>query len=81
MIDLEAFKSSIGFLKGDMIRVLPNPNKDETFNSDFIGEFGVIMYFDYECGCGQSYPNDPMIGIQFSNGQMEEFWKEEIQAT
>ena len=51
---------------------------DETGNKSYLGQYGKIKYFDYVCGCGQSYPNDPMIGIEFNNGKIEEFWKEEL---
>lgn len=63
---------------GDMVCVLNNPNNDETFNMDFLGQEGIVKYFDYDCGCGQSFPNDPMIGIEFPNGEREEYWKEEV---
>jgi hypothetical protein len=61
---------------GDMIIVLENPSNDETFNKWYVLKNGIIIYF--ECGCGQSYPSDPMIGVKFSDGKIEEFWKEEI---
>jgi len=51
---------------------------DETGDKNFLGKSGVVMYFDYDCGCGQSYPDDPMIGIKFPDGEIEEFWKEEL---
>jgi len=63
---------------GDEVLVLSNPNNDDTFSGKYIGLKGQVKYFDYDCGCGQSYPNDPMIGVEFSNGEVEEFWKEEL---
>jgi len=63
---------------GDSVQVLNNPNNDETFACQHIGLKGQVKYFNYDCGCGQTYPHDPMIGVEFSNGQMEEFWKEEV---
>ena len=63
---------------GDSVKVSNNPNNDETFNSTFAFKSGVIIYFEYECGCGQNYPDDPMIGVLFKCGKVEEFWKEEI---
>ena len=50
---------------------------DETGDKDYLGLSGTVVYFDYLCGCGQS-PGDPMIGVQFSSKEVEEFWKEEI---
>lgn len=50
---------------------------DDTGAVEFLGQLGQVLYFEYSCGCGQSFPNDPMIGIQFSE-QTAEFWKEEL---
>lgn len=49
--------------------------------SDLIGERGVVEYLEYVCGCGQVYPHDPMIGVRFALGFLEEFWAEELGAT
>jgi CarS bacterial SH3 domain len=54
---------------------------DETANRSFLLKLGVVVYFDYECGCGQTYPQDPMIGVRFPNGKVDEFWREELKAT
>ena len=51
---------------------------DETGEESFLGKSGTVIYFDYDCGCGQSYPDDPMIGVKFADEEIEEFWKEEI---
>ena len=67
------------FRIGDRVIVLDNPNKDDTFNYDFVGRIGVVEHFEYDCGCGQSFPEDPMIGIRFSDKTIGEFWKEELQ--
>jgi len=63
---------------GSPVIVLNNPNCDESFNSDFIGMKGHVVFYEYDCGCGQTFPNDPMIGVLFSNKKIGEFWKEEI---
>lgn len=63
---------------GDKVIILDNPSKDETFDKKFIGKEGTVEFFEYDCGCGQTYPNDPMIGVQFSNGKVAEFWKDEM---
>ncbi|KNB60914.1 hypothetical protein [Chryseobacterium sp. Hurlbut01] len=67
------------FCIGDKVLILSNPNKDVTFLNEFSGKKGTIIYFDYNCGCGQAYPNDPMIGVEFNKGEIEEFWKEEVE--
>jgi hypothetical protein len=69
---------SAPFHIGDRVKVLNNPNNDETFDTQFAFKSGVIVYFEYECGCGQDFPEDPMIGVRFKTGIVEEFWKEEI---
>jgi hypothetical protein len=51
---------------------------DETANSSYLFRRGVVEYFNYSCGCGQTYPGDPMIGVRFANGETEEFWREEL---
>ena len=66
------------FKVGEEVLVLNNPNLDCTFDEQYVGKIGRIVHFDYECGCGQSFPADPMIGVMFSDFQIEEFWKEEL---
>lgn len=66
------------FKIGENVVVLNNPSNDETFGKKFVGRKGMKAFYEYDCGCGQSYPNDPMIGVKFSNGKIAEFWKEEI---
>lgn len=43
-----------------------------------IGQAGTVEYLEYSCGCGQSYPKDPMVGVRFEDGRLEEFWPEEL---
>lgn len=52
---------------------------DETGDKGCLGKSGKVTHFDYDCGCGQSYPDDPMIEVQFDDGKIEEFWKEELE--
>jgi hypothetical protein len=53
---------------------------DETGDEQFLGKEGRVIYFEYDCGCGQTFPEDPMIGVLLGN-RTEEFWKEELAAT
>ncbi len=64
------------FRIGDWVRIVRF--SDSTADAGFLRKRGRVLYFEYSCGCGQSYPDDPMIGVQFENGTAE-FWKEEIQ--
>jgi hypothetical protein len=51
---------------------------DETANRAWLGRTGTVKFFNYDCGCGQSFPDDPMIGVELPSGKVEEFWKEEL---
>lgn len=64
---------------GQRVRILNNPNKDETFDRKLVGKVGEIVHFEYDGGCGQSYLGDPMIGVKLASGKRDEFWKEELE--
>ena len=34
-------------------------SEDDLFDRTFLGRIGIVKYFEYECGCGQSFPLDP----------------------
>lgn len=51
---------------------------DEFGDESFLGKCGNVEYLEYDCGCGQTYPDDPMIGVRFLGGEVEEFWAEEL---
>ena len=53
---------------------------DSTALSKNLNQCGVIEYYEYNCGCGQTFPSDPMIGVRLNDGTLDEFWKEELQA-
>ena len=72
--DIEGAPFKIGYI----VKVLDNPNRDETFNYDFSGKQGVIEHFEYDCGCGQTFPEDPMIGVRFTDNKIGEFWRDEL---
>ena len=63
------------FKIGDIVKVVLLA--DDTANARFLRKQGKVVWFEYSCGCGQTYPDDPMIGVQFKT-KAEEFWKEEI---
>jgi len=64
------------FRIGDVVEVVKA--SDETCDVRFIGAVGRIVYYDYDCGCGQTFPGDPMIGVRFDGGDVHEFWSEEL---
>ena len=51
---------------------------DETANRAWLGRTGIVKFLNYDCGCGQTFPDDPMIGVESPRGKIEEFWKEEL---
>jgi hypothetical protein len=61
---------------GELVRI--GEGTDETFDARYNRRLGTVEYFEYQCGCGQTYPSDPMIGIRFRDGAIEEFWAEEL---
>lgn len=50
---------------------------DEAADVTLIGKQGRIVYYEYDCGCAQTFPNDPMIGVEL-DGKVHEFWFEEL---
>jgi hypothetical protein len=65
------------FAIGQSVRV--SQLVDETGRAKFLGLEGKVEHFEYSCGCGQTYPCDPMIGVRFLNGDLDEFWPEELE--
>ncbi len=61
------------------MRILKNPNDDDTFDDKFADQVGEIKHFEYESSCGQTYPGDPMIGVQLDDGKRDGFWHEELE--
>lgn len=44
----------------------------------YLDRIGTIEYYEYNCGCGQTFPTDPLIGVRFDPDTLYEFWKEEL---
>jgi len=69
------------FAPGDRVRVVDiiDGTVDERV---VVGLSGTVVYQEYECGCGQTYPGDPMIGVKLDGFDPDilqtEFWKEEL---
>lgn len=51
---------------------------DGTADTSRVGATGRVLYYEYDCGCGQSFPDDPMIGVVFADGAVIEYWKSEL---
>ena len=65
---------------GDVVKIVDAVETDiNTETTKYIGRFGRVLSMDYDCGCGQTYPGDPMVLVRFSNGDEWEFWKEEFE--
>lgn len=67
------------FQPGEVVLVVAATDEGIHDVTEFIGRRGVVKYLEYKCGCGQTYPGDPMIGVAFPGGANEEFWHEELQ--
>lgn len=70
------------FKIGEEITVTLAPDQDDgTLTPEEVsfwnGRKAVVTYFEYSCGCGQSFPADPMIGVE-ADGHKAEFWKAEL---
>lgn len=59
-------------------RVLVAAVSDSTVDPGHIGKTGRVDYLNYDCGCGQKWPEEPMIGVVLDDGIEEEFWPEEL---
>ena len=66
------------FQPGRLVRVVHAVDVDVMDVSDHIGKAGCVAFLEYACGCGQQYPDDPMIGVVLVDGTLEEFWREEL---
>ena len=80
-IDLGAVKRThdipgAPFRIGMRVRVLKSP-ADELVPHHDAGKFGKIVYYEYDCGCGQTFPDDPMIGVRLGR-RVQEFWPAEL---
>ena len=65
---------------GDAVRVVQAVDRSIHDVTLFVGHVGVVDYLEYSCGCGQAFPDDPMIGVTFEGGLSEEFWREEVES-
>jgi len=60
-------------------RVVVSDVEEDLDYEKYIGKKGRIIYFEYDCGSGQSFPGDPMMGVELEGTNIvEEFWKNEI---
>ncbi len=68
---------------GERVTVVTTVDADATDISRHVGRSGVVVHLNYDCGCSQQYPGDPMIGVRLDGaepgpGEVEEFWAEEL---
>lgn len=75
-----AFVADAPHQPGDVVRIVQAIDREVHDVARFVGRVGRVEYLEYRCGCGQTYPQDPMIGVVFLTGEREEFWREEIEA-
>lgn len=64
---------------GDAVKIVHNIDVDVSDLRHLVGRRGRVDYLEYDCGCGQSYPGDPMVGVVLEDGLNCEFWPEELE--
>lgn len=64
---------------GDYVRVVKSPDQGELTAEQLVGRYGLVRYLEYDCGCGQTKPGDPMIGVVLEDGTRGKFRKEELE--
>jgi hypothetical protein len=62
---------------GDVVVVVAAIDRNVRDVSEHIGKVGRVVHLEYGCGCGQTFPGDPMIGVELGD-LVEEFWREEL---
>lgn len=62
-----------------VVRVVAAVDREVADVSEHIGRLGLVRHLNYNGATGNDRENGPLIGLQFSNGQREEFWPEEIE--
>lgn len=67
------------FQPGERVRVVAAVDQEVLDLSELVGAVGVVAYLEYDCGSGQTFPGDPMIGVHLDGGVEQEFWPEELQ--
>ncbi len=65
---------------GDLVTVVAAVDREVHDVSSLVGRRGRVVYLEYDCGCGQPYPGDPMVGVALGEDGVvtEEFWSEEL---
>lgn len=53
---------------GERVRVVCATSWHVHDAAHFYGRSGVVEYLDYDCGCSQTFPTDPVIVVSFSHG-------------
>jgi len=65
---------------GQLVTVVRAVDEEVHDVGEHVGQPGRVLYLEYSCGCGQTYPGDPMIGVRLGDvGPVVEFWKEELE--
>ncbi len=73
--------ASAPFTPGDAVTVVRAVDVEVHDVRPLVGQRGRVLYLEYDCGCGQSYPSDPMVGVRLESFKVEEFWREELEKT
>lgn len=61
---------------GDIVKVVSLT--DETATKKLLNKTGMVIYLDGFEGVGNT-KKDPLIGVEFENGKVDDFWTEELE--
>ncbi len=93
---LETFRTALGrarrsrseipgspYQPGQRVKVV-GPNAPGDIDQDMCAPYlqceGTVRELRYGMGCGDRYPNDPMIFVQLDDGRNYDFWHNELVA-
>jgi len=69
------------FQCGQRVKV-KGPNRpgdiDEEMCAPYVGCCGVVQWLRYQTGCGDRFPDDPMICVELDDGREYDFWHNEL---
>lgn len=80
-IEGDAACAEAPYRPGDMVRVVQAIDKDVIDLSSYVGRSGYVIALDYDSGCGQQGPHDPMVTVEFSTRKRLSFWREELECS
>lgn len=66
------------FRRGQWVKVVGQTDA-EIYRHECKNKVGIVREIMREAGIGDSYPDDPVIRVEFPGKKKEVFWKEELE--